>query len=127
MHKPCSYDYAVIRVVPRIERGEFINAGVILFCPKLHFLSALVRFDENRLLALSPDVDLQGVRISINQFPEICRASTSARTFEPMTLQERFRWLVAPRSASIQISDVYSGFCDRPDKKIQTLFEQMVA
>src|ERR1700712_1772944 len=99
-----SFDYAILRVVPRVERGEFINAGVVLFCSELRFLSARTRFDQDRLRALWPDLDLQTLAAHLEAFEKICAGEQSAGPIAQLTQRERFHWLVAPRSTVIQLS-----------------------
>jgi Protein of unknown function (DUF3037) len=121
-----SFDYAVIRVVPRVEREEFVNAGVILFCLEQDFLAATVEANEPRLLALWPGVDLPLVRHHLEAIPKICAATPDAGPIARLARRERFHWLVAPRSTVIQVSPVHSGLCAAPDRALAHLFEQMV-
>ncbi len=121
-----SFDYAVLRVVPRVERGEFINAGVILFCPELRFLAAQIRFDENRLHALWPDIDLALIRAHLEGFHRVCEGNASAGPIARLSQRERFHWLVAPRSTILQVSPVHSGLCEDPQSTLDQLFRQLV-
>jgi hypothetical protein len=121
-----SFDYAVIRVVPRVEREEFVNAGVILFCLEQAFLAATVETNEPRLLALWPAVDLPLVRQHLEAIPKICAGRPDAGPIARLARRERFHWLVAPRSTVIQVSPVHSGLCAAPDRALAHLFEQMV-
>jgi hypothetical protein len=121
-----SYDYAVIRVVPRAEREEFINSGVILFCPQQQFLDVRLRIDEGRLRALWPEIDLDSVRRHLEAFPKVCSGDTSAGPIAQLTQRERFHWLVAPRSTVIQISPVHSGLCESAQKTLDQLFRSSV-
>ena len=121
-----SFDFATIRVVPRVEREEFVNAGVILFCLEQKFLQALVHVDDSRILALCPDLDLNIVRQHLDAFPNICAGQPDAGPIARLSLRERFQWLVAPRSTVIQISPVHSGLCERPESVLQGLFRQLV-
>ena len=111
MPAPSSFDYAVVRVVPRVERGEFINAGVIVYCLEKRFLGARVHLDEARLKALWPDADIGLIQCHLDAIPKICAADPSDGPIARLSLRERFHWLVAPRSTIIQISPVYSGIC----------------
>jgi hypothetical protein len=122
-----SYDYAVIRVVPRVEREEFVNVGVILFCLAEDFLAARVHIDEGRILALSPDVDLGVIGRHLQAIPRICAGDPDAGPIARLSARERFHWLVAPRSTIIQISAVHSGMCDSPERSLEKLFNQLVA
>jgi len=109
---PRTYDYAVVRVVPRVERGEFVNAGVIVSCAPLGFLGARIELDEARLLALDPRADLETIRASLAAIPVICAGGAAAGALGRLSLRERFDWLVAPRSSTIQTSAVHTGRCD---------------
>jgi hypothetical protein len=121
-----SFDYAVLRVVPRVERGEQINAGVILFCLERDFLAARVEVNEPRLLALWPAVDLDLVRQHLEAIPRICAGTPDAGPIGRLSLRERFRWLVAPRSTMIQVSPVHAGLCGHPERALEELFTQAV-
>ena len=122
-----SFDYAVIRVVPRVERGEHLNAGVILFCLERDFLRARIELDEPRLRALWPETDLDLVRQHLEAIPRICNGDPDGGPIARLTLRERFHWLVAPRSTIIQVSPVHAGLCDDPERALDELFRQMVA
>jgi hypothetical protein len=121
-----SFDYAVIRVVPRVERGEMVNAGVILFCLERDFLEARVEVNEPRLRALWPEIDLELVRQHLEAIPKICAGSPEAGPIARLSLRERFHWLVAPRSTMIQVSPVHAGLCDTPERALDELFCQTV-
>lgn len=122
----CPYDYAIVRVVPRVERQEFINAGAIVSCQTRDFLEARIELDEARLLALAPDIDLQTVRDNLASIPLICRGGVQAGTIGQLSQRERFHWLVAPRSTIIQTSAVHTGRCDDPAAALQHLMTTMV-
>jgi len=122
-----SFDYAVIRLVPRVEREEFINAGVILFCLEQRVLSARIELDEKRLRALWPDVDLDLVREHLEAFNKICRGDPDAGPIAQLSQRERFHWLVAPRSTMIQVSPVHSGLCESPSAAIENLVQQLIS
>jgi hypothetical protein len=125
---PRTYDYAIVRVVPRVERGEFVNAGVILSCATLGFLGARIELDEARLLALDADADLPGIRATLATIPLICAGGDAAGALGRLSLRERFDWLVAPRSTTIQTSAVHTGRCDHddPGATLDRLVETMV-
>jgi hypothetical protein len=120
------YDYAVVRVVPRVEREEFVNAGVILSCPSRRFLKAGIGLDEERLLALDPSVDLETVTAHLAIIPAICRGGDGAGPIGKLAQRERFHWLVAPRSTIIQTSQVHTGRCDDPEGALERLMDRMV-
>lgn len=126
MHDHCSYDYAIVRVVPRVERQEFINIGVIVSCPEKDFLAARIEFDEVRLKAFDPTVDLDAVRRHADSIVRICQGGPDAGPIGKLTQRERFHWLVAPRSTIIQMSPAHSGQCDEPTKVLEHLLDKMV-
>ena len=121
-----SFDYAVIRVVPRVERDEFINAGVVLYCLTQRFLGAVVELDRARLLALAPSVDISLVESHLASFPRVCAGGSEAGPIGQMSQSERFHWLVAPRSTIIQTSPVHSGLCADPQAALERLLDRMV-
>ena len=120
------YDYAVIRVVPKVDREEFINAGVIVSCPELSFLDARIKLNEARLLALDPTIDLDLVRDHLAAIPTICRGGGEAGTIGGLPQRQRFHWLVAPRSTIIQTSPVHTGRCEDPAAALERLIATMV-
>ena len=118
-----SYDYAIIRVVPYVERGEFVNAGVILFCRTQRYLAARIDLDTKRLLALAPHLDIEHIQANLATIPKICEGQGEiGRLDQP----ERFHWLVAPRSTIIQVSPVHTGLCTDPEAAIDHLLQAMV-
>lgn len=121
-----SFDYAIVRVVPRVEREEFINAGVILFCRTQNFLDALICLDKARLANLAPGLDPAEVERHLALIPLICAGGKAAGPIGQLPLAERFHWLVAPRSAIIQPSPVHTGLCADPTAALQHLLEIMV-
>jgi Protein of unknown function (DUF3037) len=123
VHDHCSYDYAVIRVVPRVDREEFMNVGVIVSCPAKGFLEARIELDEARLLAFAPHLDLDAVRTHLASIPRICAGDGPIGQLSP---RERFHWLVAPRSTIIQTSRVHSGRCADPEPISERLLAKMV-
>jgi hypothetical protein len=112
--------------VPCAERGEFTNAGVILHCTERAFLKSVVHVDERRLLALWPDLDLDLIRQHLDAFPKICAGDLSAGPIARLSHKERFHWLVAPRSTTIQVSPVHSGMSDSPQATLDELFRRLV-
>lgn len=121
-----SYDYAIVRIVPCAERGEFANAGVVLQCVERGFLESRVHVDEHRLLSLWPGLDLDLIRQHLEAFPRICSGDPAAGPIARLSRRERFQWLVAPRSTIIQVSPVHSGVCDSPAATIDELFRRLV-
>jgi hypothetical protein len=122
-----SYDYAVVRIVPLVDREEFINAGVILFCKGRRFLAACVKVDDERLRALAPGVDVDLVRRHLDAIPRICAGEEDAGPIARLSPSQRFHWLVAPRSTIIQVSPVHGGSCDDPASQLKDLFLRLVA
>ncbi|HEU5438381.1 MAG TPA: DUF3037 domain-containing protein [Ktedonobacterales bacterium] len=125
-----SFDYAVVRAVPHVERGEFLNAGVILLCREQGFLAARVALDPARLRALAPDVDaatLGELRAHVEVIPRIAVGDPQAGPIARMAQAERFHWLTAPRSTMVQVSEVHSGLCDDPAAALDHLFTVLVA
>ena len=120
------YDYAVIRVVPKVEREEFINVGVILSSPQRSFLEAQIKLNESRLLALDPSLDLEMVKTHLATIPKICRGGDGAGPIGQLSQRERFYWLVAPRSTIIQTSPVHTGRCSDPAAVLRHLVSTMV-
>jgi hypothetical protein len=123
---PCTYDYAIVRVVPHVDRGEFVNAGVVLSCTALQFLEARIELDEARVLALAPGLGLDAIRRALAAFPIICAGGPDAGPFGALSARQRFDWLVAPRSASIQTSPVHSGRCTDLGAAMEHLLARMV-
>lgn len=121
-----SYDYALVRLVPHVERGECINTGVILFCRTQRFLGALTHLDSERALALAPRLDLDVVRQHLDRIPLVCAGGEQAGSIGLLSQPERFHWLVSPRSTIIQTSAVHSGLCEDPQKELEELFKEMV-
>ena len=126
MHDHCPYDYAIIRVVPKVEREEFVNAGVIVSCPARGFLEARIDLDEERLTAIDPTLDVESIRAHLATFPAICIGGEQAGPIGQLTQRERFHWLVAPRSTTIQTSPVHTGTCENPTDLLEHLLDTMV-
>lgn len=123
---PASFDYAVIRVVPRVEREEFINAGVVVFCLEKRYLAARIHVDEARLRALWPEIDLALVREHLEAVPRICDGDESAGAIARLPQRERFHWLVAPRSTILQPSPVHTGLCEGNEGLLDRLARQLL-
>lgn len=121
-----SYDYAIIRVVPRVERGEFINAGVILFCSEMAFLDACIALDEAKVRALAPQVDIDSIREHLETIPRVAAGGKDAGPIGMLTQRERFHWLVSPRSTIVQLSPVHTGMTTEPRKDLEQLMERVV-
>ncbi len=126
MRAHCSYDYAIVRVVPRVERQEFVNIGVIVSCPEKNFLAARFELDEARLQAFDPTLDMDAIRRHAHSIVLVCEGGPDAGPIGKLSQRERFHWLVAPRSTIIQMSPAHSGQCDAPDTVLEHLLEKMV-
>jgi Protein of unknown function (DUF3037) len=120
------YDYAVIRIVPKVDREEFINAGVILSCEEKDFLEALIYLDEHRLKALDPKFDIEATRSHLAVIPDICSGKADAGPIGKLSQRKRFHWLTSPKSTIIQTSPVHSGYCKEPAEALKHLFEILV-
>ena len=126
MHDQFSYDYAIVRVVPKVDREEFVNVGVIVSCPARNFLEARIEINEQRLTALDPNLDLESARAHLASIPAICAGGEQAGPIGGLTKRQRFDWLIAPRSTIIQTSAAHSGTCDDPSAALEHLLETMV-
>ena len=126
MRAPSSFDYAIVRVIPRVEREEFVNAGVIVYCFAQDFLGARIELAEARLLALAPDADLPLIRRHLAAIPRLCAGGENAGPIGALSQRERFTWLVAPRSTILQTSPTHSGMCADPEAALERLIERTV-
>jgi Protein of unknown function (DUF3037) len=126
VHELRTYDYAIVRVVPRVERGEFVNAGIILSCDIERILQARIELDESMLLALDDAVDLEFVRSTLAAIPAICAGGVQAGEIGKLTPRERFHWLVAPRSTIVQTSPVHTGQCADMEAVLNHLMRRMI-
>ena len=122
----CTYDYAIVRVVPRVERGEFVNVGAIVSSDAARHLAAGFAVDETRLRALDPRIDMAAVRAGLAAIAAVCSGGAAAGAIGKLALRERFHWLVAPRSTMIQTSAVHTGRCDDLADALDHLLERMV-
>ena len=121
-----TYDYAIVRVVPRVERGEFVNAGIILSCDLERVLRGRIELDERALLALDPTVDMELVRSTLATIPAICAGGAEAGPIGKLSVRERFHWLVAPRSTMVQTSPVHTGQCQDLEGALSHLMAAMI-
>ena len=120
------FEYAVIRVVPQVEREEFLNVGVILYCPKLRFLQCLCAVDEERLCSFSSRIDINEIKDHLHSYAEICRGSKTGGPIAQLDMPSRFRWLTATRSTVVQSSKVHPGLCVDPQETLEKLYSQLV-
>jgi len=123
---PASFDYAVLRVVPRVERQEFLNTGVIVFCRERRYLAAKVTVDEARLRALWSHLEIQAIRQHTDAIVRICAGDSSAGPIAALSQSERFHWLTSPRSTTIQTSPVHTGICQDTEVLLDQLYAQMI-
>lgn len=121
-----TYDYAIIRVVPRVERGEQINVGVILSCADSEFLEARIELDADRVRALDPSIDLDAIRAGLAVIPKVCAGGPASGPIGELPARGRFRWLVSPRSTVIQMSPVHTGRTCDPVATLEHLLQTMV-
>ena len=120
------FEYAVVRVVPKVEREEFLNVGVILYCPKLSFLQVQYILNEERLQIFCTQIDKQELLNNLQSFERICNGSEDAGPIGSLDIAGRFRWLTATRSTIIQTSKVHPGFCTNPAETLTRLYTQLV-
>ena len=126
MHELRTYDYAIVRVVPRVERGEFVNVGIILSCDIERTLLARIEVDERALLALHSGVDIELVRGALASIPAICAGAEDAGPIAKLSARERFHWLVSPKSTIVQTSPVHSGQCSDLQTALEHLMNRMI-
>jgi hypothetical protein len=126
VHALRTYDYAVVRVVPRVERGEFLNAGIVLSCDIEKILRAAIELDQKALLALDANTDLDLVIKTLASIPAICAGGEGAGPIGKLSARERFHWLVSPKSTIVQMSPVHTGQCGDVDAALDHLMNSMV-
>ena len=119
----CSYEFAIIRVMPLVERQEFINVGILLACQAKRYLEARIELNHERLRVFAPQLDLPMLEDYLSTIPQICQGQGQLGA---LPQRERFHWLVAPRSTMIQLSPIHSGFCDNPDDAMEDLLSKLV-
>ena len=120
------FQYAIVRVVPRVERGECLNVGVVLFCRPRRFLGARIHLDERRLVAFAPGLDPAAIRPHLEAIERIAAGDPTAGPIARLGRAERFHWLVAPASTIIQASDVHTGLCEDPGAELDHLVAALV-
>jgi hypothetical protein len=121
------FEYAIIRIVPRVEREEFLNVGVVVYCKKPAFLQTKITLNEKRLLALYPDVEIDEIKSHLQAFEQILAGDINAGPIAALDLASRFRWLTAKRSTVLQTSGVHPGLCKDTAATLQHLHEQLVS
>ncbi|MEU0283474.1 MULTISPECIES: DUF3037 domain-containing protein [unclassified Streptomyces] len=120
------YEYALLRVVPRVERGECFNAGVLVYCRARSYVSARTHLDEAKLMILDPDADVVGVRAALHAVESVCRGGEAAGQAADDDAGRRFRWLIAPRSTVVQPGPVHTGLTDDPGAEAERLLDLLV-
>ena len=120
------FEYAVIRVVPQVEREEFLNVGVILYCPKLKFLQCMCAVDEERLCSFSNKIDIDDLKSHLHSYAQICHGSKDGGPIAQLDMPSRFRWLTATRSTVVQSSKVHPGLCIDAAQTLKKLYAQLV-
>ena len=120
------FEYAVIRVVPRVEREEFLNVGIILYCRSKKYLQCIYQLDKQKLQAICPKLDCDDVEGHLHSFEEICKGTKTLSPISSLDIASRFRWLTATRSTIVQTSKVHPGFCKEPQDTLQKLYDQLV-
>lgn len=120
------FEYAVIRLVPRVEREEFLNTGVILYCPDQKFLQVKFSVNKIKIEAIAPDQDIEEIEKRLEVFDQICRGKDEGGSIGKLPLASRFRWLTATRSTIVQVSPVHPGLCISAAETLDKLFEELV-
>lgn len=120
------FEYAVIRIVPRVDREEFLNVGVVLFCPRLKFLELIYTLNKPRLLAFAPALDIDEIETHLDAFADVVRGGAGSGPIGQLDLPGRFRWLTAQRSTVLQTSKVHPGFCAEPAEALKRLHDTLV-
>lgn len=121
------FEYAVIRVVPRVEREEFMNVGVVLYCSAARFLKVLYTIDRKRIKACCQEIDLAGLQSRLEAFERICNGDPQGGPIARLPIASRFRWLTATKSTVVQSSAVHPGLCTDPGEELDKLFKKLVA
>lgn len=121
------FEYAVIRIVPRVEREEFINAGIVLYCSKKNYLQIKFTIDDRKIRCLCTKIDILEIEKYLEAFTIVGAGGKAAGSLGKLSTAERFRWLTAKRSTVVQISSVHPGYCQDPQEKLDQLFEQLVS
>ena len=126
MQEKLLYEYAVIRIVPRVERGEFLNAGVIFYCRDAGYLNLKYEVNSQKILMMDSKTDIDEIRSVLRGFEKVCCGNENSGLIGSLVPAERFRWLTAKRSAVVQVSQVHPGFCDDPAVELEKLYQNLV-
>lgn len=122
-----AFEYAVVRVMPHVEREEFFNAGVVLYCPSQKFLDTRLQLDEEMVRVFCTKINIDELREHIKAFETVCKGGNDAGPIGKLPIAERFRWLTAPRSTILQTSRPHPGLCDDAGEMLEHLHKQLVA
>lgn len=120
------FEYAIVRIVPRVERGEFLNVGVVLYCRSEKFLDVMITLNEAKLKALFPEAELSEIRTHLQAFEQICKGSPDSGPIAKLDITSRFRWLTARRSTVVQTSEVHPGLCMDARNTLTKLHKELV-
>lgn len=126
MQEKTLYEYAVIRVVPKVEREEFLNVGIILYCAKQNFLQSIFKIDKERLCAFSKHLDCEELNNYLETWQKICKGGKNGGPIGSLAMSARFRWLTSTRSTIIQTSKVHPGYTQNAEETMNCLFEELV-
>ncbi len=126
MPEPNPFEYAIVRVVPHVEREEFMNVGVIVFCRAARFLQARLKLDTQRLTTLAPDLDPATVQEQLDLVHWLCAGGPGTGEIGALPQPDRFRWITSPRSTSLQFSAIHCGLCDDPHMALDEIFDKMI-
>ncbi len=121
------FEYAVIRIMPRVERGEFINVGVILYCVSVKYIKLKYEVRSEKIKTLCSDCDIVEIQSFLDIFQRICEGDKTAGPIADLPPAERFRWLTATRSTVVQTSQVHPGLCNDPEEMLNDLFKKLVS
>ncbi len=120
------FEYAIIRIVPRVEREEFLNAGVILYCADHDFLETKFELNKEKLFILSNELDMDELKERLHVFEQICSGDPGGGAIAALPIASRFRWLTATRSTVLQISSVHPGLCTHPQETLNRIYDELV-
>lgn len=126
MQQQYLFEYAIVRLVPQVEREEFLNVGVVIYCPKQKYLQMKFSLNSERLRIFSCDMDVEVLRAYLDGFARICSGDAAAGTIAKLPIAERFRWLTSTRSTVLQTSKVHPGFCEDAGETMMKIFTQLV-
>ena len=126
MQDRCTYEYAIVRIVPKVEREEFVNVGVLVFSKRKKFIGIKYHVDTTKLKALAPELDLELYQQYLTAWESICSGTTAGGKIAQMETSDRFRWLTAAKSSTLQCPKTHTGLCHQPEKTLEELFDKYV-